>query len=59
MRSRRPEASARRHKQRDGLVGDTILGVVEKDAGPFRGEALAARRVVGKERAEVMDRTCL
>jgi hypothetical protein len=37
----------------DRLVRDTILGIVDKDAGPFRGEALAACRVIGKERTQV------
>src|SRR6266403_850318 len=40
-------------EQRDRLVGDAILGVVEIDADRLRGQALAAGRVFGEERAEM------
>ena len=40
-------------EQRDGLVGDAVLRVVEEEAGALGGQALAARRVVGEERPQV------
>src|SRR5262249_48873307 len=40
-------------EQRDGLVGDPILGVVEVDPDRLRGQALATARVVGEQRAKV------
>ncbi len=41
------------HEKADGLVGDAILRVVEVQAGGFGREALAARRVVGEQRAQM------
>jgi hypothetical protein len=35
-------------EQREGLVRDAVLGVIEIDADRLRGQALAARRVVAK-----------
>src|SRR5262245_31450016 len=40
-------------EQRDRLVRDAILGVVEVDAGRLRGQAFPACRVAGEERAQV------
>jgi hypothetical protein len=59
MRSRRPHSSASRQQQRDRLVRDAILGVVEIDPDRLRGQALPACRVVGEERAEVPRLRCV
>jgi hypothetical protein len=40
-------------EQRDGLVGDAILRVVQIESDRLRGQALAADRVGGEELAEV------
>ena len=40
-------------EQSQGLVGDAVLRVVEEEAGSLGGQALAARRVVGEERAQM------
>ena len=40
-------------EQRQRLVGDAVLRVVEVEAGGFRRQALAAGRVVGEERAQM------
>src|SRR5262249_54251066 len=56
-----PEATLRGQstEQRDGLVGDPILGVVEIDPGRLRGEALTTAWVLGEQRAEVTLRDLL
>src|SRR2546426_10438298 len=41
-------------QQRERLVRHAILGVVEVDAGRLRGQAHAAHRIVGEERAQVL-----
>jgi hypothetical protein len=40
-------------EQREGIVRDAVLGVIEIDADRLRGQALDARRVVGEEPPEV------
>ena len=41
-------------QQAHGLVGDTVLGVIDEQAGACRGEALAARRIVGEQLAQML-----
>src|SRR5207244_2742664 len=41
-------------QQCERLVRHAILGVVEVDAGRLRGQAHAAHRIVGEERAQVL-----
>ena len=48
-----PGFSSQLEQEPDRLVGDPVLRVVEVEAGAFGGEALAARRVLGEEVAEV------
>ncbi len=40
-------------QQRERLVGDAVLRVVEVETGGLGSEALAALRILGEERAEV------
>src|SRR5262249_59121916 len=40
-------------RQRDGLVGDAILRIVEVDPDGLRGQTFPTRRIGGEERAEV------
>src|SRR2546426_1462652 len=44
-------------QQRERLVRHAILGVVEVDAGRLRGQAHAAHRIVGEERARSEEHT--
>ena len=54
MRSRRPDSFGEGDEKAQGLGGDAVLGVVEKEAAGLGGEALAASGVFGEEIAQML-----
>ena len=48
MRSRRPDSSASFQQEREGLVGDSVLGIVEINTDGVNRHALPARGVIRK-----------
>ncbi len=56
IRSRRPDSSASCSEQRERLVGDAVLRVVEEEAGGLERQPLAALRVLREELAQVQRR---